>query len=575
MHPSAKMKNVIFFDPYPQGLDDFDQKSQKPYLFMKYFPKYLKNLTIDSKNGAVKSKVKRAKVIHDLKSTEYFTKDSHWRLLLTNKMKSVKKLSNSYQSTIQFVQKIKLFSGLQSIRLVPLDGPDEFEQNLRRKANKKMLRLPKLKSLTIDINEFATHHFCLLEDLNYLPKLLKSLQALTILYTAPEYEFPTFIEVLKNNHHILTYMTSFSIAKLCAPEHHQAFKGLADSCPNLRHLSFEFSCRYIYNYRGRGRCFSKTRLPIHANCLRVLKTFSNLRSLGLKIADNEAFFSHFVLPRGIRSLSLEFEEDSKLFEENPIFANENFEHLENLETLKLVFNEDFRPDHYGDQNELSQYILRRLPSLKKFIFAVKKSDVERMKWEYELPIEDRSLPQLLESCNKNLETLEIDTYEKILYSEYDFSSLQNKFTNLKTIRFKGSFSEDNPKFIGSFLQQLISLGSSITTIEFTVIIGDEEFFLGLFDELEKVQIPNQLKLKMKIKPNEEPYGYKCYEWPPEEQIHTPKLHNKFRGISLAIFTFCEPWHMTKFLESFADRFDNFKIIYKSMKWNTSSRWMRP
>jgi len=582
------MKSLIFFSPFPAWWDDYEQIELKTCLFLKYFPKYLKNLTIYPPHGAVKSKVKRSKIIHEFQNVQFFVKGSDWTFFLSNKMKSIQNLSNSSQSTTQFSNKIQLFSGLQSIEI---NLSPNFSRPVNKKACKKMLALPKLKHLRIKIMPCGMHDFSIIENLNSLPIILSSLKTLAVHSQSIEDQDIKLIEVMKENQRFLRSLTSLSLGSLCSPSHHQAFQSLANSCPNLRHLSFEFSCRNISYMRAKPRRFSSHRFPTHAHCLRIIKTFPNLKSLDLKIADNLAFLLHFSIPSGVQSLSLNFEETLsqeimlqfadtlpdterdelqilKVFEENHTLIKffNNFEQLENLETLKLTFSADSGPKDSIYQSYLSQYILKKLLFLKHLAFIVKKSHAGLNTADLSDSLQDCYLPQLLGSCSQTLETLKVATYEKMISFEGDLSALRNKFVNLKMIKFNGGYAEDNIKFIGFSLQQLISLGSSITTMRFTVYMKQSsESFLEIIEQLKKLQIPNQLQLLMKIKPIK-CQNFEDLNFPSEELIsrleQDQEKLKRLQGISLTLLTNSNFKKFFKFLRTFGRVFDNFKVFHK-------------
>ena len=109
------MNKNPYFDPDSKWPKAWMSGLKTP-LFMKYFPKYLKKFNLISKNGSVKSKVKRMKVIRYFTAPDLKT-SPEWRLLLSNKMKFFKILSRHTQSPTQFIEKIKLFTQLKSIQI--------------------------------------------------------------------------------------------------------------------------------------------------------------------------------------------------------------------------------------------------------------------------------------------------------------------------------------------------------------------------------------------------------------------------------------------------------------------------
>ena len=70
------------------------------------------------KNGHVRSKIKRTKIIRHFNPPPLALHDhSDWRVLLGSKLKSLKIMHSSDQSSHQLAQKIMAFSGLRSLSI--------------------------------------------------------------------------------------------------------------------------------------------------------------------------------------------------------------------------------------------------------------------------------------------------------------------------------------------------------------------------------------------------------------------------------------------------------------------------
>ena len=573
------MKNLLYLDltttsnPKLSYIGYTERSNIKPILFRKFFPKYLRYLSFPAKEGSTKSKLKRTKVIRDFTAFP-LAQRRDWRLIIANKIKSVKILSSQPQFKSQFVGKVKLFPFLKSVHI---DTPTDARQFKKAgpyqvKACKKMARLKHLENL--ELSRLLSCSKKVIQQLETSPRLLRQLKNLRISCEWKGGEDAEMMRIIKGSKNLLRYMTSLRLATLNSTSHYKDFKVLADSCPNLQTLSFEFCCREItYSPRVVDK-YSEKSFPVEVNYLSALETFHNLRSLDLRIADTFTFLNDLALPPRIEHLLLNFEEclsneimdriqqkDSQPFDENKILVKfyENFKHLHKLQALKMYFSSDIDPQQYERQNYLSQGILKRIPSLQKLTF-ISARRCRGLNQGYRSSVDDLYLPQFFQSfhhLNETLETLEIGD-QKVVFASFDLSSSKSRFVKLSTLKFTGILNTKIPLF----LEQVISLGDSITTIELNTFMDNTiQSLVSLLQQLKKLYRPETLKLVLQIKFFEdksfEDLGLGFEDVMKElQEEEDPRL----QGVSLSLFTSTISPGTREFLEAYGKKFENFNIL---------------
>ena len=582
------MKALLYFDPTLTSGPKYSSMGStgfskvRPALLRNYSPKYLRNFPFLPKQGSTQAKLKRTKIIRKF-SAHPLDRGPEWRPIIANKIKTVKTLIGSSQFTNQFVQKTKFLSYLASIHmLLPYDprpyiGSPKEEFCLIQTCHN-MKRLKHLKNFEFSRLSRSIKGF--IQELNASPRLLKSLKNLILSCEWKGAQDVEMMNIMKDNKNLLRYMTSLKLATLNSPSHYKAFQAFTNSCPNLQTLSFQFCCRdIIYNPlkadRYSGKCF-----PVEINYLDAIKTFQNLRSLDLHIADTFTFLSDFALPPLVENLLLNFGEclsieilscflpnnkGPQAFEENKILMRfyENFQHLHNLKLLRMYFSSDIGPEEYESQHYLSQGILKRIPTLKKltFIGAHRCCGLNKA---YRSLISDLYLPQFFQSfhhLSQTLETLNIG-HEKIIFSSFDLSSSKHKFAKLSTLTVTGRL-ENSDVNILLFLEQILSLGSSIKNIKLNTFIDNKiQSLLSLLQQLNKLSRPENLQLDLQIKFSENksleglgPGFEDVMKKLQDEEEYPIRLH----GVSLNLFT-KDTSSDTKFLESYGKVFDSFNLL---------------
>jgi len=568
------MKGLFSFDPSSSSvsLSRSNEKKRPPNirlsLFRKFFPKYLKDLSFLTKGDPIISKLKRTKVIRDFTaSSSADHRRPEWRLIIANKAKSVKILSGYPEFTNQFAEKIKLLSYLTSLHIfLPFTPHSSANNNVHLlKACNQMKRLSHLKNLEfIQLTKFSK---ALLQELNASPRLLKSLKNLILSCQWRGGQDTDMMEILKNSKNLLKYVTSLKLGMLSSPSHYANFQALAGGCPSLSCLSFEFCCPESFDQQ----------LSAEINFLDAVKTFQNLRSLNLLIGDIFIFLRDFTLPPLVESLILNFEQCLSmeiLCRINHIFTDhmegtptlerfyENFHRLHSLQVLKIFFRSDVSQEGYKYQNYLSQGILKRISSLKKLTFMGSPARFSRKKDA--LPfLNDTYLPQFLQSLSHLHQTLEIGS-ERSIISGFDLSSLRNKFIKLSAITITGILDHSDINIL-LFLEQIISLGDSLTTIKLNISVDcTRKSLLSLLQQLYKLSRPKSLRLKLQTKffenRNLEALRSDFKDFMKESLEERPKLH----GIALKLNV---DENILKYLRGFlgiySKKFDNFIIIPNS------------
>jgi len=194
----------------------------------------------------------------------------------------------------------------------------------------------------------------------------------------------------------------------------------------------------------------------------------------------------------------------KLSKKHPKFLKfyQNFQQLDNLETLEIRFSSGCRQEDYTNQNYLTQQILQRIPTLKRLVFLGAFRRLGLAKTSESLLL-DSYLPQLFESglpsLTHTLQTLEIG-HRNVVYSDFDLSLYRNKFMNLSKIKVYGRFDkEENYLKMRLFLEEIISLGSSIVNVQVnTVVSNTVESLLDLLKELKNLKKPKKVQIELGI-----------------------------------------------------------------------------
>jgi len=587
LHPNSKGTSSSSF-----GRKLSNETQQK--LFLKYFPKYFKHFALSIKNSSIRSKLKRTKIIQEFQASYPFNHHRpYWRLFLANKQKTVKILSENAQSSHQFSQKVQLFSGLKSIK-VSLPDPSDLSlkelQKEKRYLGRAFRQLRTLRNLqSLEIDNLVKNYKDLLERLNSHQRLLGSLTKFRLFCDWKGAVDPQLLQILQSKKNVLRAVTSLRLGALCSPSHYKSFLGLANACPKLSSLNFEFSCRNILYSFKKDRKFSCTCYSVDVNYLQAIETFQNLKFLNLDIADTFSFLQDLALPPSIQHLVLNFEEclskeimthlnnekdfhDDDLltiFEQNKTLLRfySSFQPLHHLETLKLLFSKDSNQQIYQFQSYLSHHILKRIPSPLKSLTSVLFSNCWRLNPSSQSSIKDLYLPQFVQSCenfSQTLEILELGGHEKIIYPQVDLSGSQCKFPKLSLIKITGTIDEENN--IDSFLQEIMSLGNSIRLIKLNIFMkGTVVSLLGLLQHLNNVKKPDLVKTDIQVKLTNltdlEDLGIDFAEVI-NELKSGERGFGKAKGVSLKVYTTVNSEYMKTFLKVYGEKFEAFEVRSK-------------
>jgi len=276
----------------------------------------------------------------------------HWRVLLGNKTKSIKALNSVYQASYQFIQKVKVFTGLESVTIsgyLPDWGPtiDEYATVICQRVS----GLRNLRSLYLDMLRGDNQDF--LKELGSFPRILGSLRTFHINCDPRDPYDLNILTTIISQKNIGEFLTNLRLGSLCTPFHYALFQGLADSCPKLKGLAFKFSGQAI------PLPFHLPRKLSEVNYLATLKALHSLTSLELGVGDAFTCLKDLVLPPLNQNLVLSFEEclskeimrkidpkfskkGPKIFEENKTLLRfyDQFKSLGLLETLRIDFKEE-------------------------------------------------------------------------------------------------------------------------------------------------------------------------------------------------------------------------------------------
>jgi len=573
-----------------------DLEKTKNSLFKKYFPKYLKDLFFNSKDGSVLLKIKRTKIIHTFRGPPGNT-SSYWRSLFSNKNKSIKALNSNAQSPFQLAPKITFFPLVQSLRVMmpkPQSGwmrigPDAPPEIIEL-AFKKMKRLTNLKYL--DIKELSTKNKICIDHLASSKQFLSSLTTFKIHFDSARYiDEHGVLDLILPKKSLLMFITCLKLGKIGSPGEFSSFQGLANSCPNLTSLFFDFSCPSVA-WNKIKKEFEPYQLD--RNYLSTMATFKNLKVLDLTISDLFTFFKDFALPPSVQRLNLYFSQAlshdillridenftdteealSKIFEENPLFLRfyEVFQPLQELKVLQLYFGQTSDRETFKYHSALCNSLLKRTPTLEKLIY-IPFSQIWTLVNPSVPEMIDAYLSQFLGSCQhlgKTLKDIEIG-HEKVKYSKVDFLALRNKFSKLKAIKITGMIDEA----IGSFLEEVSCLGDSITEINLCSFIeNNTKALLSLLQQVKKFQRKTRemsIDLRLKFLENKDLEGSKTdFEEAIGELEEVQKGNLRVRGVSLKIFTGVFSEEMKEFLKVYGEEFDNFEVVSKNVGF--SDKW---
>jgi len=514
-------KKLHYFDLKQQKLRKYlelDQNEIESYLLSKYFPKYQKEFFLTNQNGAVKSKVKRTKIIKSFQSSETLQKRSDWRVLLASKMKSVRTLHNTYQSTKQFAEKLRFFSGLKSVQILmfpsPFRSPEKHREVFLHRAFRNIGCVQNLEHLEVTPVSIESKKF--FPRLNSYQRLLDSLKTLKFYFDWTDASEVEISELIDKNKNLLKNVTSLELSSLHSSFHFESFQRLGNLCPKISNLCFELRDPDIS---------SDEPFEVKPNYLQTLGAFQNMRYLQLYIADTLTFLKDFILPSSIQSLALTFQECltieimrkiddnfvesseeklSKTFEENNLLLRfyEAFRDLKDLETLHLFFGLESNAKAYKFQSYLFRSLLKRISSPLKNL-RVLPTAFSRMGRGVFIPDkQDPYLPQFIESCENfasTLESLELGS-SNIIYSKFDLSAYRNKFTKLSEIIITANFLQDSDiETPDSLLKHLISLGASIRRIKLGAYVNRRaESLLSILKQMKQLGKPNQLKVGIEL-----------------------------------------------------------------------------
>jgi len=558
----------------------------KPRLFTKYFPKYLQKVSLDLRKGPIRSKIKRTKIVQELNYPFTFYHRPDWRILLGNKLKTLKAVNGSSQSEKQFAKKLGLLSGLRSLWIdLPKLATYIFMKNRDslKVALKKINLLRNLQFLSI--TNLTKENKALFQKLGQLPRFLNSLETLHIAFNPKgPLDNSELLQTLGSKKNVLNSITSLNLGSLCSPSHFTGFQALADSCPILKHLAFEFSCKSIrYNAFTDKNCFGQD-FPVETNYLATLKSFHNLRSLQLGIADTFTCLKDLVLPPFVESLVLNFQECltkeillkidpvlgrfdpriSKIFEESQTLVQfyEKFQGLDHLQTLNVYFSSDSDSKSYEYQSYLLHSFLKRIPTLQNFFSSLScRYPGLNQPWVSGYQT-DSYLPQFFRSCHhlgQTLKNLEIGSKE-ITYSGFDLSTSRNQFPQLLSVSITGQFESVLP-----LLEQLVLLGDSISSIKLLISIENTIGALfSLLEQLSKFQMPEKLH-HLEIEVIFKEGNYKTLSSSKAELEDAMKklteqssLKAKRTWLKIALSLGSE--QVKRFFDLFGERFERFEII---------------
>jgi len=211
-----------------------DRNSVISSLFLKCFPKYQEESYLTSQNRAIKSRIKSAKIIKNFKASDGQKGRLDWRVLLLNKMKSVKFLNSRSQSPNQFYEKLKFFSRINSVQLfnvhfsvIPYRQIDQYA----KEACKYMRRLKSLK--TLEFSPKLTESKSYVVHLNSSKRLLSSLKTFKFNFDWQNLDDRTISELINGNKNLLKNITSLLLNSLHSPFHFKIFQTLGELCPRI------------------------------------------------------------------------------------------------------------------------------------------------------------------------------------------------------------------------------------------------------------------------------------------------------------------------------------------------------
>lgn len=251
----------------------------------KYCPKYITHLELKSKTPSTMiSALKRIKKVTEVQDcfparvSKPF--ENQWRLILQNKLKSVKSYNDSFNLESS-IKKHKVFSGLTTLLLRNFMSEDaqeeEEEKELKRQRLCAYLWRLQLRYLGgfvhlkfLDVKIHFREDLIVFKKLNSLPRLLSSLDTLKITSEIDSNidKRIGFLPKIIECPNLLRYITHLTIGTLKEKEDNEIFKQLPTQCKNLKFLSVD---------------------NIPAECLKIVKDFDKLEEISVRNARRDAF----------------------------------------------------------------------------------------------------------------------------------------------------------------------------------------------------------------------------------------------------------------------------------------------
>jgi len=412
-----------------------------------------------------------------------------------------------------------------------------------------------------------------LYQLDLSSRFLSSLGKLHISCGLWEVQDPGYLGIFQSSKNLLKSLSHLDLYTVCQSSHYKGFQSLANCCPKLLSLSFKFS------YEKRQGQY----IPTEINYLGVLETFQSLKFLRIEFNDIFTLLRDFALPASVQELQMNLKEcfSKSLMQQieprfNQIEENErrnrfheNFRSIKNLRRLVIFFHSSSDKKAFKYQNYFSRNLLKRPPSLKSLCLFYDQDIGEKHDPSLKMSkptFQESNLAKFLESCESFSQTLEklVIGAGKIWFSNFDLSMFRNKFPKLKSIDVSRNFNEDqNSKdCMGSFLNQLFSLGNSITLVRIgTFITQKTDSLLSLLSQIPKVEVPKKAKVALQIHflhPGIFP-GTQITESSVKDGISRLQGFSKVRKVSAWIVFCIGDSEMKRFLEQYAKKFDNCEI----------------
>jgi len=484
---------------------------------LKYFPKYIHELVIETKSGLTISKVKRTKILHIFQGYQNF----YWRkglrrTLLYNKEKHIQTFYNGsgilFLYSKHLAQEVRAFTGLRSLKL---QSQSQFGSLVSRpqrlyylrKICKEMKGLRKLEHLELQIN--STNYLKAISAINSDEKRLKSLKTLKVdcFWKDNSNHSTNILKGLLKSKNILKSTTHLSLSSLSHETLSDLLEETLTCCPKLIFLSFaidqpkpEESPREEY---------------IPRSYFQALENFHNLQGVSIVCKDAVTLLRDFTLPPPIQEVDLKLIpfEPSQFNDGNPANGDlplilttfcDKWKHFKNLQTLKVFIGQKL--DSKGIVTlQFVQYWLKRVNNIKDLTLEL--SAEVPSQYDGQPPIKgDFDFSVFLESIQHLKNTLEslivLDT--QLIYYLKNLPEQSFGFPHLHKLSLKGFMpSQDfqSQKLFQMNLRDLMLTGSNQKPFEVLLEglhFDSSDSFLNFIKSFDHKRIDQQRPLKIMI-----------------------------------------------------------------------------